>query len=149
MEKVGVGNADELSASELLRSVEPTNSVSYVTMRKHKKSNRNVIDEQPVEPIPHGSGCSHDSDVESSPKSKHDFIETLFGVSLNTLEDIDAFAKAVEAGNYPVWDTLDEDVVQRVQVAVDGLWKAFKASLSGPLVDEDVCGKDLRSHKTW
>ncbi|PWA70564.1 hypothetical protein CTI12_AA289890 [Artemisia annua] len=70
-----------------------------------------------VEPVPHAS--SQDSGVGSSLKSKHDFIETLFGVSLKTLEDIDAFAKAVEAGNYTVWDTLDDDVVQRVQDAID------------------------------
>ncbi|PWA67443.1 hypothetical protein CTI12_AA152530 [Artemisia annua] len=81
-----------------------------------------------VEPVPHAS--SQDSGVGSSLKSKHDFIETLFGVSLKTLEDIDAFAKAVEAGNYTVWDTLDDDVVQRVQDAIDGLWKALKVSPS-------------------
>ncbi|PWA77778.1 hypothetical protein CTI12_AA224280 [Artemisia annua] len=96
-------------------------------------STRTVIH---VEPVPHAS--SQDSGVGSSFKSKHDFIETLFGVSLKTLEDIDAFAKAVEAGNYTVWDTLDDDVVQRVQDAIDGLWKALKVSPSGRLVDEAI-----------
>lgn len=113
MEKLGnvdVANVDELSASVLLRSVEATNSLSYVTMRKLKKSNRNVVNDEPVEktigslgaytnatnhginvePIPHVSFSSHDSGVESSLKSKHDLIETLFGVSLKSLEDIDA-----------------------------------------------------------
>lgn len=38
-----------------------------------------------------------------------------------------------------MWDTLDEDTVQRVQDAVDGLWAAFKTAPSVPLVDEAVC----------
>ncbi|PWA44370.1 hypothetical protein CTI12_AA526990 [Artemisia annua] len=100
--------------------------LSKVTMRKPKKTSSHVpVDANDtdqvihVEPVPHAS--SQDSGVGSSLKSKHDFIETLFGVSLKTLEDIDAFAKAVEAGNYTVWDTLDDDVVQRVQDAIDAV----------------------------
>ncbi|PWA75259.1 hypothetical protein CTI12_AA242720 [Artemisia annua] len=97
MEKVDVGKGnvdvayvDELSASELLRSVEATSSMSYVTMRKNKKSNKNVVDAEQVEktigslgaelntnatnhginvePIPHVSSSLHDSGVESSLK---------------------------------------------------------------------------------
>ncbi|PWA64391.1 zinc knuckle CX2CX4HX4C [Artemisia annua] len=133
----------------LTRPVNVDESLSYVTMRKHKKSNRNVVDDEPVdktiglageelntnatnhvsrvEPVPLVPSLSHDSGVESSLKSKQDFIETLFGVSLKTLEDIDAFTLGLEAGNYTVWNELDNDVHERAKDAVVCLWEAFKA----------------------
>ncbi|PWA78378.1 vesicle-associated membrane protein [Artemisia annua] len=117
-------------------------------MRKHKKSSRNVVDDESVdktigssgeelntnatnhvisaEPVPHVSGFSHDSGVESSLKSKQEFIETLFGVSLKTLEDIDAFTQGLEAGNYTVWDELENSVHKRAKDVVLCLWEAFK-----------------------
>ncbi|PWA76393.1 peptidase S10, serine carboxypeptidase, Alpha/Beta hydrolase fold protein [Artemisia annua] len=153
MEKLGVNNLDfgevGASASELLRSVEATSSLSYVTMRKNKKSHKNAVDAEQVEktigslgaelntnatihginvePIPHVSSSLHDSGVESSLKSKHDLIDTLFGVSIKNLVDLDAFLKGLDAGNYPMWDTLDADVVRMVHVALSGLYDAFKA----------------------
>ena len=145
---------------------ENTNSLSYVTMRKHKKSSRNVVVNEyvdktigpsgeelntittpappnatnrvthvgHVEPVPHVSGPKHaatnpkdvsggtssttptttvnttsvpivQSNVATTPtyvgvtnatqvgplQGEHDFIETMFGVSLKTLKDIDDF----------------------------------------------------------
>ena len=47
---------DVNASSELFNSVAATNSLSYVTMRKHKKSSRNVFeDEYVVERVPHVS----------------------------------------------------------------------------------------------
>ncbi|PWA46834.1 hypothetical protein CTI12_AA500930 [Artemisia annua] len=80
-----------------------------------------------VEPVQHVYGFSHDSGVESFIKSKQDFIETLFGVSLKTLEDIDVFTQVLDAGNYTVWAELDSDVHNMAKDAALGLWEAFMA----------------------
>ncbi|PWA70455.1 mannan endo-1,4-beta-mannosidase 1 [Artemisia annua] len=54
------GNVDELSASELLRSVEATNSLPFVTMRKHKKSNK---DHNRADVAGHSTNVSSGADV--------------------------------------------------------------------------------------
>ncbi|PWA39992.1 EF-Hand 1, calcium-binding site-containing protein [Artemisia annua] len=43
----------------------------------------------------------------NSIKSKHDFIEGVFGVSLKSASDIDLFIRELEEGKHPIWPTLD------------------------------------------
>ncbi|PWA42190.1 membrane attack complex component/perforin (MACPF) domain-containing protein [Artemisia annua] len=74
-----------------------------------------------VEPVLHASGRA------SSLKSKHDYINVLFGVSLETLEDIDEFTKGCEAGTNLVWAELESDVRTMAMEAVCGLSEAFMA----------------------
>ncbi|PWA82615.1 hypothetical protein CTI12_AA174050 [Artemisia annua] len=64
-------------------------------------------------------------DQTKSTKSKHDYINVLFGVSLKTMKDIDDFTKGCEDGTYSVWNELESDVRTMVMEAVCGLAEAF------------------------
>ncbi|PWA84295.1 ARM repeat superfamily protein [Artemisia annua] len=66
-------------------------------------------------------------DQTKSTKSKHDYINVLFGVSLKTMKDIDDFTKGCEDGTYSVWNELESDVRTMVMEAVCGLAEAFSA----------------------
>ncbi|PWA83927.1 hypothetical protein CTI12_AA163730 [Artemisia annua] len=67
--------------------------------------------------------------VASLIKMKHDYIVSLFGVSLITLEDINEFTLNCEAGKYPIWADLDSNARTMVMDALVDLWNAFAAEI--------------------
>lgn len=75
-----------------------TTPVSYATIlnEDHRKVKFSPLKNQTIE------DAYFTIPMKSSIKSKHDYINTLFGVSLKALKDIDEFTKGCEAGNYPV-----------------------------------------------
>ncbi|PWA52779.1 hypothetical protein CTI12_AA451110 [Artemisia annua] len=125
MEKVSFDNLD------LGTGVENTYSMANVTVRKHKKSQRNAT----VNDTSNAAGVANISsdpsiatdDQTKSIKSKHDYINVLFGVSLKTMKDIDDFTKGCEDGTYSVWNELESDVRTMVMEAICGLAEAFSA----------------------
>ncbi|PWA89431.1 hypothetical protein CTI12_AA107680 [Artemisia annua] len=135
-------NVDELSASELLRSVEATNSLPFVTMRKHKKSNKghnradvdghstNVSSGDDVligDDVPGATQATNEyvGNADVSGPTYHDFLLGVFGISLKSVSDINLFVNDLEAGKYTVWPTLDFQTQSQVQEAVVGLGKAL------------------------
>ena len=62
----------------------------------------------------------------NSIKSKHDFIELVFGVSLKSSLDIDLFLKEIEAGKCPIWSNLDSATRSHVHDAMYGLFEAYE-----------------------
>ncbi|PWA73434.1 hypothetical protein CTI12_AA261250 [Artemisia annua] len=153
------GNVDELSASELLRSVEATNSLPFVTMRKHKKSNK---DHNRADVAGHSTNVSSGADVlvgadvpgatqvtnenvgnaDVTGPTYHDFILGVFGISLKSISDIDLFVKELEAGKSPVWPTLDNQTQLHVKEAVVGLGKAFVLDMQANAMNSDFNGTD-------
>ncbi|PWA60128.1 Peptidase S10, serine carboxypeptidase [Artemisia annua] len=116
---------------DLGTGVENTYSMANVTVRKHKKSQRNAT----VNDTSNAAGVANISsdpsiatdDQTKSIKSKHDYINVLFGVSLKTMKDIDDFTKGCEDGTYSVWNELESDVRTMVMEAICGLAEAFSA----------------------
>ena len=145
MEKVSFDNLD------LGTGVENTYSLSNVTVRKHKKSQRNATvndtsNTAVVENTSSDPSLATDDQTKST-KSKHDYINVLFGVSLKTMKDIDDFTKGCEDGTYSVWNELESDVRTMVMEAVCGLAEVFiakstttKPTHESPIVQVDsVC----------
>ncbi|PWA68531.1 ATPase, F1/V1/A1 complex, alpha/beta subunit, Zinc knuckle CX2CX4HX4C [Artemisia annua] len=157
-----MSNKREGNTSPMAEDNSATVDLSKVTVRKHKKARPNLLAENScdtsphvqvencgdhVEPIPHASGVIHDSGIESSIMSVQAFIEALMGVSIKTLEDVDAFTKGLDAGKFPEWDELESDVQKMATEALLGLWEAFEAEHTSksshespiPMGAEPVC----------
>ncbi|PWA83998.1 hypothetical protein CTI12_AA160490 [Artemisia annua] len=149
MEKVDVAKVD---VDGLQATVNDTYSLSSVTVRKHKKTQRNAtVNDTSNTAVASDPSIATDDQTKST-KSKHDYINVLFGVSLKTMKDIDDFTKGCEDGTYSVWNELESDVRTMVMEAVCGLAEAFsvetiakstttKPTHESPIVQVDsVCG---------
>ncbi|PWA89650.1 serine/threonine-protein kinase, active site protein [Artemisia annua] len=122
-----------------------TTPVSYAKIlnEDHRKVNFSPLKNQTIE------DADFTLPMKSSIKSKHDYINTLFGVSLKTLKDTDDFILGCEAGNYPVWAELDSDVRTIVMDAACDLCNAFEAEIRANSRPLNLPMSLLLSSKLW
>ena len=85
--------------------------------------NANAPPSNPNDGSTNASTVTHVSPLNSI-KSKHDFIEFVFVVSLKSSLDIDLFLKEIEADKYPKWSNLDSATRSHVHDAMHGLFEA-------------------------
>ena len=114
-------HGDGVKVSSNAGSNDASQPESFQEFLDANKVNANVPPSNPNA----GSTVTHVSPLNTI-KSKNDFIELVFGVSLKSSLDIDLLLKEIEAGKYPKWSNLDSATRSHVHDAMYGLFEAYE-----------------------